>query len=123
LKIDPVRFQEAVALFNQGEFFECHEVLEDLWRPLPPSTEKTFLQGLLQVGVGFHHWRNGNLTGAKNLLEAGCEKLATVLQDNAFPAPFPIAPLLTVSQERLQQVRAEYPASNEFPQIQCGASL
>lgn len=81
MAIDPEAFQEAVTLFNQGDFFECHEVLEDLWRPLSPSCEKTFLQGLLQVGVGFHHWRNGNLTGAKNLLEAGCEKLNQVSKE------------------------------------------
>jgi len=31
--------------------------------------------GILQVGVGFHHWRNGNFHGASTLLEEGVERL------------------------------------------------
>lgn len=105
MMVDPVRFKEAVDLFNQREFFECHEVLEDLWRPLSSGSEKTFLQGVLQVGVGFHHWQNGNLTGAKNLLEAGCEKLEQVSQDDTFQSPFSLTSLLAASKTCLKLVR------------------
>jgi len=31
--------------------------------------------GILQVGVGFHHWRNGNFHGASTLLDEGIERL------------------------------------------------
>ena len=31
--------------------------------------------GILQVGVGFHHWSNGNFHGASTLLEEGIERL------------------------------------------------
>ncbi len=31
--------------------------------------------GILQVGVGFHHWRNGNFHGASTLLGEGIERL------------------------------------------------
>ena len=31
--------------------------------------------GILQVGVGFHHWRNGNFHGAATLLDEGIERL------------------------------------------------
>jgi len=31
--------------------------------------------GILQVGVGFHHWRRGNFHGASVLLEEGLERL------------------------------------------------
>lgn len=31
--------------------------------------------GILQVGVGLHHWRNGNFHGASTLLEEGIERL------------------------------------------------
>lgn len=69
-------------LFNGREFFACHEVLEDLWRPLEAGAEKTFLQGVLQVAVGYHHLLNGNFTGAKNKLSEGLEKLvATAASD------------------------------------------
>jgi predicted metal-dependent hydrolase len=66
---------EAVRLLNRQAFFECHEVLEDLWRPLPPGPEKRFLQGVIQVDVGFHHLVNGNEAGAKSLLRSGLDKL------------------------------------------------
>jgi predicted metal-dependent hydrolase len=66
---------EGVVLFNQQAFFECHEVLEDLWRPLPMGAEKQFLQGLIQIAVGFHHHQKRNQVGAKSLLTSGLEKL------------------------------------------------
>ncbi len=71
-------FHQVVAQFNARQFFDCHETIEDdLWRPMAEGPDKTFLQGLLQVGVGFYHLQNGNYTGAKNLLAAGLGKLRT----------------------------------------------
>lgn len=54
------------------DYFECHEVLEELW--LDRGREK-FYQGLLQVAVGLHHARNENLNGARKILIASLEKL------------------------------------------------
>jgi len=68
----------AIDLFNRQAFFECHEVLEDLWRPLDSGPEKLFLQGILQVAVGYHHLKKQNFTGAKNKLHEGLEKLEAV---------------------------------------------
>jgi hypothetical protein len=31
--------------------------------------------GILQIGVGFHHWRRGNFHGASVLLEEGIDRL------------------------------------------------
>ncbi len=31
--------------------------------------------GILQIGVGFHHWRNGNFHGASTLLEEGIRRV------------------------------------------------
>lgn len=72
---EPPSLAEAIRLLNRQAFFECHEVLEALWRPLSPGPEKRFLQGVIQVDVGFHHLMNDNETGAKNLLRAGLDKL------------------------------------------------
>ena len=100
----PSSFEEAVRLFNQRQFFECHEVLEDLWRPLPPGAEKEFLQGLLQVGVGFHHLLNHNHIGAKNLLRAGLSRLEGVESQAAYIPPIDLNALLAASQQALQSV-------------------
>ena len=69
------RFEEGVALFNRGQFFDCHEVLEEVWLEIP-GDQKKFLQGLIQVAVAFHHLRRKNLVGAHRLLAAGVEKLS-----------------------------------------------
>jgi len=69
----------AVALglrvFNAGLFFEYHELLEDHWREAE-GDPKRFLQGLIQVAVGLHHWQHGNYNGAVILLQEGGERLA-----------------------------------------------
>lgn len=111
-------FEDAVALFNQRQFFECHEVLEDLWRPLPKGPEKWFLQGLLQVGVGFHHLEQQNYTGAKNLLTSGIENLKiTASNKKGYVAPIDLAPLLLNSQAALGALLVLGPdRMDEFPE-------
>ncbi len=60
--------------FNRGEFFECHEYLEEAW--MQESRRVRFLyQGILQVGVGFYHLKNGNWRGATGLLRNGTIRL------------------------------------------------
>ncbi|MDI3339633.1 MAG: DUF309 domain-containing protein [Sphaerobacter sp.] len=64
-----------IALFNAGEFFECHEVLEALWRA-ESDPVRALYQGILQIGVAFHHLGRGNWRGATSLLRAGIEKVS-----------------------------------------------
>jgi uncharacterized protein len=66
--------RRGVELFNRGEFFECHEVLEQVWLNAQ-NERKLFLQGLIQIAVGFYHLRRGNAVGATRLLDAGSSKL------------------------------------------------
>jgi len=69
------RVREGIALFNRGEFFECHEVLEAAWMEASGG-QKTFLQGLIQIAVAFYHLRRSNFIGSSRLLRAGLEKLS-----------------------------------------------
>ena len=73
--MDSKRYPEGIALFNNGSFFEAHEVLEDVWRPAP-EPERKFLQGLIQVAVAFHHHSTGNLVGARSLLARAAKNLS-----------------------------------------------
>jgi len=68
------QFARGVAHFNAREFFEAHEVWEELWLRAP-APEKTFLQGLIQIAAAFHHYQRGNFSGAKSLLSAGLAKI------------------------------------------------
>jgi predicted metal-dependent hydrolase len=60
--------------FNRGEFYECHDDLEDAWRDETRQIRYLY-QGILQIGVGFHHQRNGNWKGATGLIRNGVERL------------------------------------------------
>jgi uncharacterized protein len=62
---DP-RYLAGIVLFNRQDFFEAHEVWEDLWMDTA-SPEKRFYQGLIQAAVGLCHFANGNLRGAAKL--------------------------------------------------------
>ena len=60
--------------FNRGEFYECHEYLEEAWMQ-EPKRVRFLYQGILQVGVGFYHLQNGNWRGATGLLRNGTIRL------------------------------------------------
>jgi len=64
-----------VSLFNRADFFDAHEVLEDIWRAAP-GPEKKFLQGLIQVAVALYHHGNGNVIGARSVLRRGYRNLS-----------------------------------------------
>lgn len=68
-------FDKGVAEFNAGLYFECHDTLEDLWSGVR-GPSRDFLQGLIQVAVGFHHLGNGNRAGARSLLGRALRRLA-----------------------------------------------
>jgi len=67
-----------IALFNAGRFYDCHEELEAIWRA-EPHPVRALYQGILQIGVAFHHLGRGNWRGAHNLLTAGIEKVSRFL--------------------------------------------
>ena len=70
--------RRGIELFNAGEFYECHEVLEDVWRP-SRGEERYFLQALIHYAVGFYHHQRGNPVGAELQLRKGLRKLAGYL--------------------------------------------
>lgn len=61
--------------FNEGEYWECHETLEEIWAREPGDIRYLY-QGILLVGVGLLHLRRGNHHGAVAKLTSGLELLA-----------------------------------------------
>ncbi len=68
------RVRDGLRLFNERYFFEAHEVLEDVWHR-DRGESRLFLQGLIQICAGFHHFQNGNPRGAAELLQRGSDKM------------------------------------------------
>jgi predicted metal-dependent hydrolase len=64
------RYLCGVRLFNAGEYFDAHEVWEDLWQDCP-AADRRFYQSLIQAAVALYHWGNGNRPGAARLFHSG----------------------------------------------------
>ena len=72
---DDPRIDAGIALFNAGEFFACHDVLEDFWGELT-CPEKPLYQGLIQAAVALYHFEEGNLGGARRMIRSSCVYLS-----------------------------------------------
>jgi hypothetical protein len=70
----PPLLQEGLKLFNQGDYFECHEIIEDAWNKETDSV-RVMYQGILQIGVACYHVKNRNWRGAVKVLERGVPKI------------------------------------------------
>src|SRR4249919_1112778 len=71
----PPELLEGIAQFNRGEYFEQHETLELLWRAERRDVRYLY-QGILQIGVAFHHLRRLNHHGTVYMLTRGSGYLA-----------------------------------------------
>jgi dTDP-4-amino-4,6-dideoxygalactose transaminase len=146
----PPKVEEGRCLFNQGRFYDAHEVLEDAWREAREPAKK-FLQGLIQIAVGLHHHTTGNVVGARSLLARGGAKLEqypadygnlhvgalraavedwrTALERGLPPPPFPhlaaapdakIAPLVTESGRSKPSAGSSAVSSAQVPLLDLG---
>lgn len=59
-------YLQGIEHFNACDFFEAHEVWEEVWTEYQGPSRK-FYQGLIQVAVALHHFGNGNIRGARKL--------------------------------------------------------
>lgn len=84
-----------VQLFNRGEYWECHEVLETLWRAEERPIRNLY-QGILQIGVAFHHLRALNYEGTLKCLRRGLPRLRT------FPGSCQGLPVAALAQAALR---------------------
>jgi uncharacterized protein len=73
----PDELYTAIDQFNNREWFECHETLEDLWMG-ESGMLRDFYQGVIQIAIALHHWKRDNFEGAMKLLKTGAEFLAKV---------------------------------------------
>lgn len=67
-------FNKGIDLFNCGDYFECHEVLEELWKQ-QTGEDRQFTQGLIQIAVAIHHLKRNNEKGALKLFDRGLARL------------------------------------------------
>jgi len=75
--LPPAELLQGIDQFNAGEWFACHETLEELWAGEQGDARHLY-QGILQVAVALHHWREGNFRGTMVLLGSAEELLSCV---------------------------------------------
>ena len=66
---DP-RYLAGIDLFNHGEYFDAHDVWEELWTDCP-AADRRFYQSLIQAAVALYHWGRRNRAGAERLFASG----------------------------------------------------
>ncbi|MDE0107345.1 MAG: DUF309 domain-containing protein [Bryobacterales bacterium] len=73
-------FHRGIDLFNSREFFDCHEVFEELWT-FSQQPDRWFLQALIHFAVGFYHAGRSNPNGATRQLRKGLRKIQGYLPE------------------------------------------
>ena len=57
------RFEIAMKLFNSRQWYQAHDVFEEIWHETG-GPERQLIQGILQVAVAQVHLENSNTNGA-----------------------------------------------------------
>jgi predicted metal-dependent hydrolase len=66
----PTDALDAIRLFNAGEYYKQHDLLEALWRAEPRPIRRLY-QGILEIGVAYYQITRGNRRGALKMLMRG----------------------------------------------------
>jgi predicted metal-dependent hydrolase len=69
LALEKKLYHTGIRLFNEGEFFEAHEVWEDIWHEAY-GTKYEFYQGMIQCAVALEHYRRSNPRGVVSLYDS-----------------------------------------------------
>ncbi|WHX50883.1 DUF309 domain-containing protein [Paenibacillus woosongensis] len=76
---DPLYVAFLIYFNRDQDYFECHEVMEELWLK---QDKDPLYKGLLQVAVGLYHFRNGNVTGGRKMMESAAQRLTPYPPDS-----------------------------------------
>src|SRR5260370_36859425 len=68
---DP-RYLAGAMFFNRRDFFQAHEVWEDLW-VATQGADHRFYQGLIQSAVALYHFCNGNVRVPLKIFRSGTD--------------------------------------------------
>lgn len=66
-KTYPFLYRSFFQRFHEGEYWEAHEVLEELWQK---ERENDFYHGLIQVAAIMHQLKRGKVRGARKLAKS-----------------------------------------------------
>ncbi len=103
-------------LFNEGKFYESHDVLEELWLPIRKEAGGDFYKGLIQLAGAFVHLQKNRLRPSAALFKlarTNLEKYPSLHEQ------LDLAQLLLVIEEWL--IRLEENNFSQNPLANCAA--
>jgi predicted metal-dependent hydrolase len=107
-------FDQGLLAYERGDFFDAHELWEQLWRDEPQGPARTFLQGLIQLAAAMHKAVASRAPApAHRLLGRAIEKLRAV--------PDPLG--LDLTQLLAEAARAREVLATAAPGSQLDAAL
>lgn len=115
VQYDPLYLQ-GIEHFNDCDFFEAHEVWEELWTEYRGELRR-FYQGLIQAAVALHHFGNGNIRGARKVYHSSRKYLE---QYQPSCQGLDLAKFLAQYEQCFGEVLA---SQEEFPKIDIDAEL
>ena len=78
-------FDEAIAAYARGDYFEAHELLEPAWMGTDEPAERDLHQGLIKLAAAYVHAVRGNPLGIGKNLVGARERLAAVVASGESP--------------------------------------
>lgn len=73
----PPEYLRGIELFNEGRYFECHEVWEAIWLKAS-GPEREFLHAMIQIAASLLHFQRLNLKGAFSIYERAKRRLQSL---------------------------------------------
>ncbi|MBY6036693.1 DUF309 domain-containing protein [Fictibacillus nanhaiensis] len=62
----PQEYYEFFVVFNNGDYYTGHDLLEAIWLT---DRSNLFIKGLLQMTVALYHYEYGNVKGAREMMK------------------------------------------------------
>jgi uncharacterized protein len=73
--------RRGAALYDDGMYWEAHEVWEEVWRRRKGQPDRDFLKGMIQGAAGMWHLSQGNHKGALSVLGRAIDYLEPYLPE------------------------------------------
>jgi len=118
-------FEAGLSAYDEGRFFEAHELLEPAWMGTDDQAERALYQGLIKLAAGYVHCLRGNPIGMARNLEGARDRLAASAQMNPScgrALGVDLAGLLTEIDVRLASVRTVSAEATTNPSAVAGLS-
>jgi hypothetical protein len=101
-------FDEAIAAYERGDFFEAHELLEPAWMGSDDLAERALHQGLIKLAAAYVHGVRRNPLGVDKNLAGAREHLALAAGTAAEPwSGLDLGDLIAAIDERRARIPAD----------------